>query len=204
MPRERHDRLFGAVTARGILGQSHHGLLLPCFCCWNLDAPAALLRLIHQRTEARRSDRARGDDEVGAWLGDNCCWGGQRTSTTIALCAGLPGYFYVLARGRCRELFPHRPRAGCCAAILLGFTVSPQTALFVALYCWGQQFVENNFLVPRIMERQVGVSPVTIIVALLVGSTLLGFVGAILAVPSAAIAQVLYQEFMTKAEEDAD
>ena len=50
------------------------------------------------------------------------------------------------------------------------------------------------------MERQVGVSPVTIMIALLVGSTLLGFLGAILAVPSAAIVQVLVQEYLAREE----
>ena len=59
------------------------------------------------------------------------------------------------------------PILAAVPAIALAATVSPQTALITALYCWAQQFVENNFLVPRIMERQVGVSPVTIIVALL-------------------------------------
>ena len=55
-----------------------------------------------------------------------------------------------------------------------------------------QQQFENHVLVPKVMQRQVGVSPVTVIVALLIGGKLLGIVGAILAVPSAAILQVLF------------
>ncbi len=64
-----------------------------------------------------------------------------------------------------------------------------------------QQFIENNFLVPRIMERQVGLSAVAVIVALLLGTELLGVVGALLAVPSAAIAQVLFQELVERDNE---
>jgi predicted PurR-regulated permease PerM len=64
----------------------------------------------------------------------------------------------------------------------------------VAGYSSVQQFIESNVLVPRIMERQVGVSPVSIIVALLLGSSLLGLVGAILSVPTAAIVQVIIRE----------
>ena len=45
------------------------------------------------------------------------------------------------------------------------------------------------------MARQVGVSAVTVIIALLIGGKLLGIPGAILAVPSAAIIQVLFTEF---------
>ena len=57
------------------------------------------------------------------------------------------------------------------------------------------QQIESQVLVPRIMERQVGLSAVTVLVALLFGSALLAVVGAILAVPRAAIAQVVFQEF---------
>jgi predicted PurR-regulated permease PerM len=49
-------------------------------------------------------------------------------------------------------------------------------------------------LVPKVMERQVGVSAVTVVVALLLGGAMLGLVGAILAVPTAAILHVLFQE----------
>ena len=59
-----------------------------------------------------------------------------------------------------------------------------------------QQQVENHFLVPKIMSRQVGVSAVTVIIALLIGGSLLGIIGAILAVPSAAILQVVIEELL--------
>jgi predicted PurR-regulated permease PerM len=50
------------------------------------------------------------------------------------------------------------------------------------------------------MERQVGVSAVTVIVALLIGGNLMGIAGAILAVPSAAIIQVLINEWLAADE----
>ena len=46
------------------------------------------------------------------------------------------------------------------------------------------------------MERQVGVSAIGVITALLIGSELLGFVGALLAVPTAAIVQAVLSEFL--------
>jgi predicted PurR-regulated permease PerM len=52
------------------------------------------------------------------------------------------------------------------------------------------------------MERQVGVSAAVVIVALLVGGTLLGVVGAILAVPTVAIVQVIVEELMPEAASD--
>ena len=52
------------------------------------------------------------------------------------------------------------------------------------------------------MSRQVGISPVLVITALLIGGSLLGLVGAILAVPTAAILQVLLQELLVEATAD--
>ncbi len=59
-----------------------------------------------------------------------------------------------------------------------------------------QQQLENHVLVPKVMERQVGVSAVVVIISLLIGGSLLGIVGAMLAVPTAAILQVLFQELV--------
>jgi predicted PurR-regulated permease PerM len=56
-----------------------------------------------------------------------------------------------------------------------------------------QQF-ENYLLVPRIMRRTVDVSPITTIVAALIGGTLLGIVGALVAIPAAAAVQLILSE----------
>jgi predicted PurR-regulated permease PerM len=75
-------------------------------------------------------------------------------------------------------------------------TVSVKKVLFVLIFFVLQQQFENHVLVPKVMSRQVGVSAVTVIVALLLGGELLGIVGAILAVPTAAILQVVASELM--------
>ena len=77
-------------------------------------------------------------------------------------------------------------------------TVSPGLAVGVAIFFIIQQQFENTVLVPKIMGRQVGLSAVSVIIALGVGSELLGVVGAILSVPTAAITQVLVQELVTR------
>lgn len=55
---------------------------------------------------------------------------------------------------------------------------------------------EGSVLTPRIVGRKVGLGPLTLIVALLVGGELLGFVGMLLAVPVAAIAKVFIDYFL--------
>lgn len=75
------------------------------------------------------------------------------------------------------------PIVSAVPAVLVAFSHSPVLALsVVALYVIVQQ-VENNILVPLIMKRSVGLSPVLTILALMIGGRFAGIAGAILAVP---------------------
>ena len=198
--------LFGALTGVfGVLGKIITVLILPFYLLLEASSLSKGFLSLFREDNRKRADRIMRavTIKVGAWLG-----GQFLLAAIIGISAtfgfwliGVP-YFYVLGLiAAVGEMIPVvGPILAAVPAIALAATVSPQTALFTALYCWGQQFVENNFLVPRIMERQVGVSPVTIMIALLVGSTLLGFLGAILAVPTAAIVQVLVQEYLDREE----
>jgi hypothetical protein len=58
------------------------------------------------------------------------------------------------------------------------------------------QLTENTFLVPRIMNRSVGVNPIVTLLALAAFTSLLGLPGALLAVPMAAIIQLLLDRFV--------
>ena len=66
------------------------------------------------------------------------------------------------------------PLLSAIPAVLVALTVSPGLALGVAGFCWGMQLLENNVLVPKVMGETVGLSAVTVIVALAIGSELLG------------------------------
>ncbi len=137
--------------------------------------------------------------KVSAWLGGQLMLAlliGSTTALALWL-LGVP-YFYVLALiAGVGELIPVvGPILAAVPAVLAAATVSLETGAFTIAFFVVQQFVENHFLVPRMMERQVGVSPVTVIVALLIGSEMLGLVGALLAVPSAAIVQLFVQQYL--------
>src|SRR5207237_1677244 len=86
------------------------------------------------------------------------------------------------------------PICGGIAAIGGAATTSTMLAVMVGIYFLVLHQLEANILVPKIMERRVGVSPVTVIVALLIGGELWGLVGAVLAVPTAAILSVIVDE----------
>jgi predicted PurR-regulated permease PerM len=66
-------------------------------------------------------------------------------------------------------------------------------ALVVGWYL-AVQTLEGFVLVPRIVGRSVGMHPVTVIVALLIGGDLLGFLGLLVAVPLAAVVQVFLRD----------
>jgi len=137
--------------------------------------------------------------KVSAWLGGQLMLGGIiGGSSAIGLwLLGVP-FFYVLAViSGIGELIPVvGPVLAAIPAIAVASTVSIKTVLFVVLFFIIQQQFENHVLVPKVMQRQVGVSPVTVIVALLIGGKLLGIIGAILAVPTAAILQVVFTEIV--------
>jgi len=135
--------------------------------------------------------------KVSAWLNGQLLLGAIIGSTAaIGLwLLGVP-YFYVLALlAGIGEMIPIvGPIIAAIPAVAVASSVSGTTALWTALFFLVQQQLENHVLVPKIMERQVGISPAVVIVALLIGGSLLGVMGAILAVPTAAILQVIYQE----------
>jgi len=90
------------------------------------------------------------------------------------------------------EIFPIiGPWIGGVPAVLLAALVNPALGLAVFVLYLGVQQLENNLLVPKVMQRAVGLHPFVVLLALLVGGTLLGFVGIVIAVPLAAGLQVL-------------
>jgi predicted PurR-regulated permease PerM len=136
--------------------------------------------------------------KVSAWLGGQLLLG-LTIGVTSAIGLWLIGvpFFYVLALiSGIGEMIPVvGPVLSAIPAVAVAATVSYNKVLLVILFFVVQQQFENHVLVPKVMERQVGVSAVTVIVALLIGGNLLGIVGAILAVPTAAILLVLFYEF---------
>jgi predicted PurR-regulated permease PerM len=142
-------------------------------------------------------------EKVSAWLGGQLLLGGIiGLSSALGLwLMGVP-YFYVLALiSAVGELIPMLgPILAAIPAILVAATVSPGLAIGVAVFFIIQQQLENSIVVPKIMGRQVGLSAVTVIVALGIGGQLLGVMGAILAVPTAAIVLLLLEELLPRDE----
>jgi predicted PurR-regulated permease PerM len=156
---------------------------------------------------ARRADLAVAAREavakVSAWLRAQLVLAGLM-GAFVAIGLGLMDvpYFYVIALvAAIGETIPIvGPVIGGITAVSVAITVSPKLALMVGIYFLVLHQLEANVLVPKIMERRVGVSPVAVMIALLVGGALWGLVGAILAIPTAAILSVVVEELAADRE----
>ena len=135
--------------------------------------------------------------KVSAWLRAQVVLAGVM-GTCAAIGLGLMGvpYFYVVALvAAIGETIPIvGPVIGGITAVGVALTLSAKLAVYVGIYFLVLHQFEANVLVPKIMERRVGVSPVAVIVALLIGGALWGLLGAILAIPSAAILSIIVDQ----------
>jgi predicted PurR-regulated permease PerM len=196
--------LVGAVA--GVIG-GVVGLLTILILTFYLLVESGQLRklMLHlfPRGQRERVDAASTEItvKVSAWLGGQMLLAGiiGATSAIGLYLLGVP-FFYVLALlSAVGELIPVvGPILAAIPAIAVASSVSMQKVLLVIIFFVVQQQFENHVLVPKVMERQVGVSAVTVIVALLIGGKLLGIIGAILAVPTAAILQVVFTELTAR------
>jgi predicted PurR-regulated permease PerM len=86
-------------------------------------------------------------------------------------------------------------------ALLVGivtlFTDFPTATIIWAIYSVVYQQVENTLIQPQIQKRAVNVHPFIVLVAVLFGATLLGVLGALVAIPVAASVQIAIREWWT-------
>lgn len=109
-------------------------------------------------------------------------------------------YFYLLAMFA--GIANMVPIAGPISAVLLSSVVavldSPEKLVGVIIFFAVYFQFESVFLSPRIMKRTLNLSPLSVIIALSLGGSLAGVLGALVSVPTAALVIVLVDEYMVK------
>jgi predicted PurR-regulated permease PerM len=97
------------------------------------------------------------------------------------------------------------PILGAVPALAIAILASRWQFWSVLAFAVLLQKFENLFIAPRVMSKKVEVSPLAIIIAFMIGGTLLGIVGAIMAIPVVAILQVTFEEaFVLRRERRQD
>jgi len=113
-------------------------------------------------------------------------------------------YFVLL--GVLMGLFNIVPVAGGIITILLAAGIAAidswQKMLGVLIFYAVYVQVENGFLTPRIMKSSVDLMGLTVLISLLAGLAIAGIVGALVAVPTAALIAVLMDEYLVRKDAD--
>jgi predicted PurR-regulated permease PerM len=92
------------------------------------------------------------------------------------------------------EIVPNiGPAITAIIVALVAFTVSPFTALLTVIAGLVIQQLENNFIVPKIMKKTVGLHPLVTILAIAIGTKLAGIFGAILGIPIFLTIQIIFE-----------
>ncbi len=116
----------------------------------------------------------------------------------------MPEYALVLGLfSGMTEIIPYLgPILGLIPAVFLALTINPFLALLVVILYLVIQQVEGNILVPKIMQRAVGLNPLISIAVIMAGLKLGGIVGGLLSIPVATAASVAIQDWVKTKNSD--
>lgn len=139
------------------------------------------------------------EEKLGAWL---------RGQLILSFIIGLLSYIgltilnipYALPLSLIAGIMEVVPVIGpiisALPAVFIALTISPILSIGVAAMYFIIQQMENHLIVPQVMKRAVGLNPLVVILAIAIGSRLLGISGALLAVPMAVVFQIIVAEII--------
>jgi predicted PurR-regulated permease PerM len=126
------------------------------------------------------------EDKLGAWLRGQlilCITIGLFSWIALSL-LGVPFALPLALLAGILEILPTLgPMLSAIPSLIVAITISPTMAIVVALTYFVIQFFENHILVPKIMQRAVGLNPIVVILAIMIGANLMGIAGALLSIP---------------------
>lgn len=126
-------------------------------------------------------------------------------SFILYLITGLPDAFALAILAGLMEAIPIvGPTLGAIPALVVALTLSPTHALWVIVGTAVIQQIENTFLVPRVMDKAIGMHPLITLLSLVICSLLFGVLGALIAIPLAVITTQLFQRYLFNMEDVSD
>jgi predicted PurR-regulated permease PerM len=197
-----------ADQALGYIGSASQGfltavaILLIAFY-WTLDGPryvrSLVLLLPKDSRESTQELMGAIETKVSAYIAGQgvlmLAVGGMALAAYTAI--GLP-YVLVLAlvAGLMEAVPLVGPLLGAVPAGLVALSLGPDKLVWVIVATLIIQQLENSLLVPRVMRKAVGVNPFVSLLAIFAFSSLLGVPGALMAIPTAAIIQLLLDRYV--------
>jgi predicted PurR-regulated permease PerM len=158
--------------------------------------PSRYTKYISTRLEAVK-------DQVGYWLRGQLL---VSLASAVATYIGLVilGVNYALTLSVIAGIAMVIPVIGRVFAWVVAFPIvfnqSPLLSLWMSLYYILLQQVENNVLVPYVMNRAVGLSPIVIMIAMMIGGQYLGILGLVLSIPLATTVAIFVKDYASKSK----
>lgn len=199
------SQLFGGLLGAGrvVLSAVFSGITLLILTLYFLASLPAIKNSIYQLAPASRRDRVRelADQifaRIGAYLSGMFIVVTTAGLTTFVFLMIIGLGEFALALAVVVAILDFIPMVGASVAAvvvaIVAFVHSPTAGIAaIIFYVLYQQF-ENYVVQPRVMKRSVNVPGAITVIAALLGGTLLGVVGALLAVPTAAALMLLMRE----------
>jgi predicted PurR-regulated permease PerM len=132
----------------------------------------------------------------------------------VALCAGLSSLVFLIAIGLAKyavalafvvallDVIPMiGATIGAVVVTAIAFAENPKMGIACVIFYIVYQQVENYLIYPRVMSKSVEIPGAVTVIAALVGAALLGVVGALLAMPTAAALLMLTREVFVRRQD---
>ena len=170
---------------------------------WTLDGPQIIHSLLQRIPKIQRESIGElvsaMETKVGYFLAGQgvLCLVIGILALVAYLLIGLPNALVLALVAGLLEAVPMvGPLLGAIPAALVALSIAPSKLVWVIIATVIIQLLENNLLVPRVMRKAVGVNPFVSLLAIFAFSSLFGIAGALMAIPLAAILQLLLDRFV--------
>lgn len=195
---------FGTVVgvAGSVLGKIFNGLTVIVLMIYFSLSLSRLregsLKLVPKSRRARVKELADPIlEKIGSYIAGN---------VTVSIIAGIISFTFFIIAGvpypvalalwvGIADLIPLvGATLGMVPALAVAFFISTPVGIATLVFFLIYQQVENYVIVPRVMTKAIDISPAAVLLAALIGGSLLGFVGALMALPFAAAVKLIAQE----------
>lgn len=207
------EKAFGGVLGIGVavLSGLLNTFIVVVLTLYFLASLPATKKAIYQLAPASRRPRVTAlGDEVLRGIG-----GYVSGAFVVAVCAGLSSLIFLFAIGlgeyavalafvvALLDVIPMiGATIGAVIVTLIGFATDPKIGLACLIFYVIYQQVENYAIYPKVMSRSVDIPGAVIVIAALVGGSLMGVLGALMAVPTAAAILLLTREVFIRRQDE--
>ena len=204
--------LFGGALGIGlaVLGALFNAFIILVLTLYFLSSLDTTKNALYRLAPASRRDRVgrlgnRIIESVGGYVSG---------AFIVAMCAGITSLIFLFAVGlgeyavalafviALLDVIPMiGATIGAVVVTLIAFAEDPKTGIACVIFYVIYQQVENYVIYPRVMSKSVDVPGAVTVIAALVGAALLGVVGALLAIPTAAAILMLTREVFVRRQD---